>query len=570
MSDENGDDDREDRENGRQKPLLLTPDQPAPSPDPGKDSDEDEGRRKEGRRDEDRPETAADQAGPRQGSGYSLAGIGIGVGAQAQGAAPQQAKPPAPEPARVRDDQPRESRELVRTREAQTPAPPPPPSPPPPPRPIAAPDPGSWPVRGPLMVGLLAILILFGGFGLWAMESRIAGAVVAPGQVEVEQQRQVVQHPDGGVVEEIAVTDGQSVAAGDLLIRLDGSLVKTELTIVEGQYFEILARRGRLEAERAAAQEITFPRPLTEAAARDASLDDLIAGQRSLFEARRDTQAQSLDQLAKQSQQVAQQVEGIDAQIAAMGQQRDLIGQELKDQQSLLDRGLAQASRVLGLQREAARIDGQIGELKASRAASETKQTEIDVERLRMTAQRREDAETQLRDLGYRELELAERRRSLTEQISRLDIRAPVAGLIYDLKVTTPRSVIRPAEPLMYIIPQDRPLVIGARIATINVDEVMIGQPVVLRFSSFSSRTMPEIDGRLGRISADALVDEGTRTPYYRAEVTIPPEELEKLGDMALIPGMPVEVFIQTGERSPMAYLLKPLADYFNRAFRES
>ncbi|MGR3386574.1 MAG: HlyD family type I secretion periplasmic adaptor subunit, partial [Paracoccus sp. (in: a-proteobacteria)] len=299
-------------------------------------------------------------------------------------------------------------------------------------------------------------------------------------------------------------------------------------------------------------------------------LDDLIAGQRSLFEARRDTQAQSLDQLAKQSQQVAQQVEGIDAQIAAMGQQRDLIGQELKDQQSLLDRGLAQASRVLGLQREAARIDGQIGELKASRAASETKQTEIDVERLRMTAQRREDAETQLRDLGYRELELAERRRSLTEQISRLDIRAPVAGLIYDLKVTTPRSVIRPAEPLMYIIPQDRPLVIGARIATINVDEVMIGQPVVLRFSSFSSRTTPEIDGRLGRISADALVDEGTRTPYYRAEVTIPPEELEKLGDMALIPGMPVEVFIQTGERSPMAYLLKPLADYFNRAFRES
>ena len=142
--------------------------------------------------------------------------------------------------------------------------------------------------------------------------------------------------------------------------------------------------------------------------------------------------------------------------------------------------------------------------------------------------------------------------------------------MIYDLTVTTPRSVIRPADPLLYIIPQDRPLVIGARLATINVDEVSVGQPVVLRFSSFSSRTTPEIDGRLDRVSADALMDEATRTPYYRAEVTIPPEEREKLGDLALIPGMPVEVYIQTGERSPMAYLLKPLADYFNRAFREN
>lgn len=427
-----------------------------------------------------------------------------------------------------------------------------------------------WSVRGPVIAGVLGIIILVGGFILWAILSQISGAVVASGQVEVEQQRQIVQHPDGGVVEEIAVKDGADVKAGDLLISLDGTLLRTEHIIVEGQYFEILARRGRLEAERSDVETITFPAELVENAKTDESLSDLIAGQTSLFQTRLDTMRQSLDQLGKQSEQITSETEGIDAQIDAMVLQRDLIAEELVDQQSLLDRGLAQASRVLGLQREAARMDGELGSLQANRASALIRQTELEIQRLQLGSERREQAETELRDLGYRELELAERRRSLIEQISRLEIRAPVSGLVYDMQVTTPRSVIRSAEPVLYIIPQDRPLVIGARIQTINIDEVMIGQPVVLRFSAFSSRTTPEIDGRLNRISADALLDEATRAPYYRAEVSIPPEEIEKLGDLALVPGMPVEIYIQTGDRSPMAYLMKPLADYFNRAFRES
>lgn len=445
----------------------------------------------------------------------------------------------------------------------------PPADPLPPPPPIPTPDASRWPVRGPVLFGLFSILVLLGGFGLWAWQSRISGAVVAQGQVEVEQQRQVVQHPDGGVVEAILVTDGQQVEAGQPLVRLDGALLLTELAIVESQYFEILARRGRLEAERADSPDITFPEELLKASESQPDLAALVEGQRSLFQTRRDTLEQSLEQLQKQSEQVSSQITGIDAQIVALALQRELIGKELTDQESLLSRGLAQASRVLALQREAARLDGQVGELQANRASAETRQTELDVQRLRLNAERREDAETQLRDLGYRELELAERRRSLSEQISRLEIRAPVSGVIYNLQVTTPRSVIRPADPLLHIVPQDRPLVIGARVATINIDEIQIGQPVVLRFSAFSSRTTPEIDGQLMRISPDALVDEATHMPYYRAEVTIPPDELQKLGDLALIPGMPVEVYIQTGERSPIAYLMKPLTDYFSRAFRE-
>ncbi|MCQ0971273.1 HlyD family type I secretion periplasmic adaptor subunit [Paracoccus sp. TK19116] len=419
-------------------------------------------------------------------------------------------------------------------------------------------------------MGLICIFLLVGGFGAWAYSSRIAGAVVASGQVEVQSQRQIVQHPDGGVVQEILVKEGDTVEAGQPLLRLDGALLRTELAIVEGQYFEILARRGRLEAERADTEDVTFPEDLVANASERADLAALMDGQRSLFIARRDTLRQSLDRLAQQTEQVGAQVRGIDAQSAALEQQQGFLDEELTDQRSLLERGLAQAPRVLALEREAARLAGQLGEMEASRAEAETRRTEIGIERLRLEAERRETAEAELRDLAYRELELAERRRSLTEQISRLEIRAPVSGVVLDLQVTTLRSVIRPADPILYLIPQDRPLLVGVRIATINIDEIEIGQPVRLRFSAFSSRTTPEIEGVLSRIAADASVDERTQAAFYRADVTIPPAEIEKLGEQALVPGMPAEVFIQTGERSPMTYLLKPLADYFNRAFRET
>lgn len=437
----------------------------------------------------------------------------------------------------------------------------------PPPPPPVRPD---WSARGSVALGLFALALLIGGFGLWSVGARIAGAVVASGQVEVEQRRQIVQHPDGGVVSEILVHEGESVAAGQVLIRLDGALLGTEMTIVEGQYFEILARRGRLEAERADIKDIAFPEELTRQASTRPELANLMEGQASLFRARLDTLTQSLGQLSKQSEQVQSQIRGIDAQSVALQQQRDFISQELRDQRSLLEKGLAQASRVLALEREAARLDGLLGEATANRAQAETQLAEIDLSRLEKSAAYRQEAETELRDLGYRELELAERRRSLTEQIARLEIRAPVAGVVQELQITTPRSVIRAADPILYIIPQDRPLVVAARIATINIDEVHPGQQVVLRFSSFSSRTTPEIDGILSRVSPDTLVDQTTHVPYYRAEVTIPPQERAKLEGLSLIPGMPVEVYVQTGERSPFAYLVKPLSDYFIRAFREN
>ena len=424
--------------------------------------------------------------------------------------------------------------------------------------------------RGPILFGFFALVLLVGGFGLWSTTTKIAGAVVSPGRVEVEQNRQVVQHPDGGVVETIFVKNGDLVAAGDPLIQLDGTLLQSELTIVEGQFFEILARRGRLEAERDDAGHLTFPAELTEAATGRPKIAALMAGQEKLFAARQETIANEINQLGKRRAQILNQIEGIGAQRRSTADQLALIGQELEDLKSLLDRGLTQAGRVLALQREKARLDGVAGELDAARAEAEGKVTEIDIEILNRGSTKREEANTQLRDLGYRELELAERRRSLTEQIDRLDIRAPVSGVVHALQVTTPRSVIRAAEPVLYIIPQDRPFVIAAQVSPIHVDEVAIGQDVALRFAAFDSRTTPELFGQVRQISADALTDEASRTAYYRAEIVLDEGEMTKLGGRAIIPGMPVEVFIRTGERTPLAYLLKPLSEYFNRAFRES
>jgi HlyD family secretion protein len=428
----------------------------------------------------------------------------------------------------------------------------------------------SWSARGPVTLGLLTLAVLVGGFGLWSVGTTISGAVVASGQVEVEQNRQIVQHPDGGVVAEIAVAEGDRVAAGDVLLRLDGSLLKSELAIVESQLFELFARRGRLEAERDDLATVTFPDELVQVAQGDADAAALMEGQRRLFEARRETLAKQAEQLQKRAAQTASQIEGIDAQAVALTAQLTLIREELATVQDLLDKGLAQSARLLGLQREEARLQGQVGELTASRAVSEGRITEIEIEILRLAAARREEANTQLRDIGYRELELAERRRSLTERVARLDILAPVSGIVLGLQVTTPRAVLRAADPVLFLVPQDRPLVIAARVEPIHIDEVRVGQPVVLTFPAFNTRTTPEIKGHVTVVAADSLVDERSGVAFYRAEIVPDPGEMAKLEGLALVPGMPVDAFIQTDARTPLAYLVKPFTDYFARAFRES
>ena len=427
-----------------------------------------------------------------------------------------------------------------------------------------------WSARAPLLWGILTLLVLVGGLGSWSALATISGAVIAPGQVEVAQNRQVVQHPDGGVVAQISVAEGSRVRAGDVLVRLDGTLLLSETAIVENQLLEILARRARLEAERDGAAHVVFAPDLLQAAAERAEVAELSDGQVKLFDVRRETLRQQIDQRDKRIGQILSQIEGLDAQSASLERQLALLQQELTVQSGLLAKGLAQAARVLDLEREQARLEGQAGDLKSSRAQAEGRITEIEIEKLGLASQRREAAVTELRDVGYHELELAERHRSLAERLARLDIRAPVSGIVMQLQVTTPQAVIRPADPVLYLVPQDRPLVIVARVPTTQVDELHIGQQVRLHLSAFSSRSTPELIGQLSVLSADVMRDDRTQAPYYRAEISLTPGELDKLQGETLLPGMPVEAFIHTQDRTPMAYLLQPFTNYLGRAFRES
>jgi len=425
--------------------------------------------------------------------------------------------------------------------------------------------------RLPYMVGLGAVALLVFGLGGWAVKAQIDGAVIAPGQIVVDRNRQAVQHLEGGIVQEVLIQEGDSVAEDEVLIRLDPTETLSELAIVESRLYELMARRGRLEAERDGADTITFDPMLVAESATNPEVADLIEGQRRLFEARRETLKQNQSQLRNQQEQLQNQIEGIDAQMEASARQIALIGEETVTQESLLERGLTQATRVLNLQREDARLSGLRGELVARRAQAMERYAEIDIELLGQQAQRREDAIAMLRDIQVSELENRERRETLLTRLDRMEIRAPVAGTVYNLQVFGPRSVVSPADPLLFIVPQDRPLVIEARVNLIDVDKVASQQEVSLRFQAFNMRDTPDLMGQVTRISPDAFEDQASGRSYYRVEIALPQTEVDKLEpDQVLIPGMPVDAFIRTGEHTPFAYLTEPLVHYLSRAMRES
>jgi HlyD family secretion protein len=425
-----------------------------------------------------------------------------------------------------------------------------------------------WRIRRLLVTGWLALFLLVFGIGAWAAVTRIAGAVVSAGAIEVEGNRQVVQHQTGGVIAAINARDGDEVKAGDVLIELDGDALRSELGIVEGQWFEILARKGRLSAERDGLDAIAFDPEIAGRADRP-EIAKLIAAQEQQFAARRKIQGEEDGQLKEQQTQISNQIEGLEALLEASESQVALIEQELEGQSALLKQGLTQVTRVLALQRELARLRGSSSQVAAAISENRGKIAEIGIERVRIDSKARGDAITELRDLEFREIELREKRTALIEQISRLELRAPASGIVYGSTADTLRAVISPAQPIMYIVPKDAKLIVRTQIEPIHIDQVHAGQEAVLRFSAFDQRTTPELTGHVTAVSADAYEDETYGRRFYRADIRIDDGMLEKLDHVTLLPGMPVESFIKTGDRSALSYVVKPLADYFTRAFRE-
>ena len=426
-----------------------------------------------------------------------------------------------------------------------------------------------WRLRPLLLLGYATIFLLVFGIGAWAAVSRIAGAVVGAGALEVQGNRQVIQHPLGGVIKAIHARDGDSVEAGDVLIELDGEDLRPELGTVEGQWFEMLARKSRLHAERDQLDVITFDPELISREATTPEIRTLIAAQEQQFVARLKSRKEEEAQLEEQQTQIGNQNEGLVSLQAATTSQIDLLTREITGQQTLLDKGLTEVTRVLTPRRELARLEGVAGQVEANVAENRGKIAEIEIQRVRLVSKAREDAIAELRELEFQEIETREKRRQILDRMARLYLRAPVSGTVYGSTADTVRAVIRSAEPVMYVVPKDTPLVVRTRIDTIHIDQVHVGQEAVVRFSAFDQRTTPQLTGHVSDVSADAYTDERTGQHYYKADVKLDDHEAEKLGHLTLLPGMPVELFIQTGARSALSYFVKPMEDYFTRAFRD-
>jgi HlyD family secretion protein len=435
---------------------------------------------------------------------------------------------------------------------------------------MTAPAAAPWPMGRHLVLGALALSLLVFGLGGWSAFARISGAVIAHGTVEVEGNRQVVQHPSGGVVAAILARDGDEVEAGDVLLRFEGDKVRSALAVVEGQYFEIIARKNRLAAERDGFDTVAFDPDLVARADTLPEAAALLAAQVQQFDAHRRARDEEISAMRERMIQIGSQIDGMQAQRQAAERQAELLAREISAQESLYSQGLTRQTLLLAPQRELAGLEGLQGQILAASAEARARIAEIEIDIVRLGTELRRAAIAELRDLEFREIELRERRAALRDELDRLDLRAPASGIVYGSIADTLRAVVRPAEPVMFIVPKSVPLIVRARIAPTEVDAVRPGQRATLRFSAFSSRATPEAEGDVAAVSADALRDEHTGEQYYRVDIRLDDGALAVLDGRQLLPGMPVEAFIRTEERSPISYFVKPLADYFNRAFRET
>lgn len=412
------------------------------------------------------------------------------------------------------------------------------------------------------------VLALMAGLMAWLFLAQLSGAVVASGKMVVESNVKDVQHADGGIVGEIHVHNGDRVKAGDLLIRLDDTMARASLGIVESQLDAFQARRMRLTAERDGRDELVLP-DLFKDRKQDRKLSDLIRAEKRLFVARRHSLEGQKEQLAQKRAQLSETVVGLTAQKSANEEERRHIVDELDGLEMLYAKQLVPITRVAALRRERASLDGTHGELTAQIAATHMQISETEMQILQIDRERQTEVLSELTEIDQQVAELLQRQIALHDQLRRIDIRAPYDGTVYQMAVHTVGGVVAGGDRIMGIVPDRDELVIEARVNPRDIEQVMPGQTAMLRFTAFNQRTTPELSGAVSRISAELDRDELTGESYYVVRVRIGAGELAKLDGQDLVAGMPVETFLATGERSALSYLFKPLSDQFARAFRE-
>jgi HlyD family secretion protein len=423
-------------------------------------------------------------------------------------------------------------------------------------------------IRRHLFASAVLVLLLCGGVGDWAATTRLAGAVIASGAVVVDSHVKKVQHPTGGVVGDVRVRDGDHVKAGDILVRLDDTITRANLAIVTKGLDELMARRARLESERDNLDAVKFPDALM-ARADDPEVAHIVSGERNLFELRRSARLGQKAQLGQRIVQLEQQIDGFNAQAAAKAREIDLVNNELDGIRDLWKERLTPLNRLTVLEREAARLEGERGQLKSSVAQAKDKISETQLQTIQIDQDLASDVARELRETDAKIDEYVERKITAEDQLKRIDIRAPQDGIVFQSAVYTVGGVIAPGDQIMLIVPTSDNLTVEAKIAPQDIDQVRVGQKALLRFTAFNQRTTPELNGVVGQIAADTTSDQRTGQSYYVTRIAIDPQELSRLGDAKLIPGMPAEVFVQTGEREVLSYLVKPLRDQLARAFKE-
>jgi len=413
-----------------------------------------------------------------------------------------------------------------------------------------------------------AIAVLIGGIGLLAARTELSGAVIATGSLVVESNVKKVQHPSGGIVADLLVTDGTHVEAGQLLIRLDETTAQANLSAVTKDLWELTARRARLEAERDGDGKVDFPPELIDAGRRDPHIVRIVAGEKRLFEVRREAQAGQKAQYRERIAQLRDEIGGLTEQASAKAEEIGLIDKELSGVRGLFDKGLVPLSRLTALQRESARLKGERGQLMAQIAESKGKISETELQIIQVDQNMRSDVGKDLADIRAKVSELAEKKITAQDQLQRLDILAPQAGTVHQLSVHTKGGVIQAGEQIMLIVPGTE-LIAEVRVQPQDIDQVSLGQTATLRFPNFNQRTTPELNGIVSRMAADTVQDQRTGTLYFPVRVMLTDEEIARLDGAKLMAGMPVEAFIRTHDRTLVSYFIKPLSDQVRRAFRE-
>ncbi|WP_210493703.1 HlyD family type I secretion periplasmic adaptor subunit [Microvirga antarctica] len=415
----------------------------------------------------------------------------------------------------------------------------------------------------------VSMIALFGGtIGLWAATATLSGAVMAGGQFVVDTSIKKIQHGTGGIVGELNVHEGQRVKEGELLVRLDETVTRANLQVVSKQLDEFLGRQARLEAERDGLNELATPPELASRASEPAIMK-ILSTERTLFEARRAARAAQKDQLRKRISQSQDEITGLRAQQASKAREATLITEELKGVRELYEKNLVQLPRLNALERDGASIEGQRGQLIAAVAQAEGKIAETSFQMIQVDEQLRADAMQELREIQGKIAEFSERRVAAEDQLRRIDIRSPSAGYVHQLNVHTVGGVISPAEPVMYIVPENESLNLEARVQPSDIDQVAIGQKATVRVHASHARTIPELHGTVSRVSADVTTDQKSGASFYTIRVELPATELKRLEHLKLIAGMQAEVFVQVNERTPFEYMIKPMEEQFARAFRE-